>query len=251
MTFFEKVVESVSDRKHYDAILSYQETHDALTGLAIRGLLLDQMQQIISSVSRHNNQVAVIFVGLDQFGFINKSLGLHIGDHLLKIAAERLRSCLDESCIVARHGGDEFVVVVKHSDKTALSLLLSKMLATIANPILIDDNELIITASIGVSFYPLDGTNTGILLRNAKLAMSYAKELGCNNVQFFAVELSQNINKKFALGVILRHALERGEFFLNYQPQVSLQTGQIMGLEALIRWTHEPKTLLYRDQLFL
>ncbi len=234
--FFEGCVEDISERKQYEARLTYQANYDALTGLANRSRLQDRLQQAILSAERYAYQLTVAFIDLDQFKFINDSLGHLIGDRLLKAVAERLQSCLRESDTVARYGGDEFVVVINHSDEAAIALLMSKILASVAEPVMVDGHELLVTCSIGFSLYPIDGLDAQTLLRNADAAMYRAKEQGRNNAQFYTEELNLKIRKRMAMESMLRHALERKEFLLYYQAQVGLQTGAIVGVEALIRW---------------
>ena len=236
LQFFEGCIEDINERKLHESRLLYQANYDALTGLANRSRLQDRLQQAIVSAERYQYQLLVAFIDLDQFKFINDSLGHFIGDQLLKAVAERLQSCLRESDTVARYGGDEFVVVISHSDVAVISVLMPKILASVAEPVTVDGHELQVTCSIGFSLYPTDGVNAETLLRNADAAMYRAKEQGRNNTQFYTEELNQKIRKRMALESMLRHALERDEFFLEYQPQVGLQAGAIVGVEALIRW---------------
>jgi diguanylate cyclase (GGDEF)-like protein/PAS domain S-box-containing protein len=242
--FFEGSVEDVSDRKHYQLKLEYQANYDALTGLANRTLLLNRLRKTIRLAERYQYQVTVAFIDLDQFKFINDSLGHHTGDLLLTAIAARLKACLRESDIAARNGGDEFVVVIDHSNEAVISYLMLRLLASVAEPVMVDGRALQVTCSIGISHYPIDGLDAERLLTNADTAMYRAKEQGRNNVQFYTEELNQKIHKRVALESILRHALERDEFFLHYQPQVALQTGTIVGVEALIRWKHEPEGVI-------
>jgi len=241
---FEGSVEDISDRKHYENRLMYQANYDALTGLANRNLLHDRLQHSIKSAERYRYQLTVAFIDLDQFKFVNDSLGHHTGDHLLKVIASRLKSCVRDSDTVARHGGDEFVVVIDHSNDAVIASLMSKILAKVAEPVVVDGHELHVTASIGFSLYPIDGLDADTLLKHADAAMYRAKEQGRNNVQFYTEELNLKIQKRMALESILRHALERNEFFLHYQPQVSLATGAIIGAEALIRWMHKTEGVI-------
>ena len=241
---FEGSAEDISDRKHYETRLMYQANYDALTGLANRNLLQDRLQHTIASAERYQYRLAVAFIDLDQFKFINDSLGHHTGDQLLKAVAACLKACVRESDTVARHGGDEFVVVIDHSSDAVIASLMSKILASIAEPVMIEGHELHVTASIGFSLYPTDGEDAETLLKNADAAMYRAKEQGRNNVQFYTDELNKKIHKRMALESILRHALERGEFFLHYQPQVALPGGEIVGAEALIRWMHKTEGVI-------
>lgn len=246
--FFEGSVEEISARKHYEARLQYQGSHDPLTALANRNRLHDRLQHAISSAQRYRHKVAVAFIDIDKFKYINDSLGHCVGDRVLQAIAGRLKSCVRESDTVGRQGGDEFVVVIDHSDDAVIALLMQKILATVSAPLMIDDHELHVTCSIGFSLYPIDGLDADNLLKNADAAMYRAKDQGRNNVQFYTEEINQTIRKRLAMESILRHALERNEFFLHYQPQVSLRTGAITSVEALIRWNHPSKGIIPPDE---
>jgi len=244
LTIICMVAMDLTSHKQYEARLKYQANYDALTGLANRNRLHDRLKQAIVSAARYSHQIAVSFIDLDHFKFINDSLGHHVGDQVLKVVATRLKSCMRENDTVARYGGDEFVVVIDHSDEAVISMLMPRLLACVAEPVMVGERELQVTCSIGFSLYPIDGLDVDTLLKNADAAMYRAKEQGRNNVQFYTEELNQKIRKRLSMESMLRHALERHEFSLHYQPQAALKTGRVIGVEALIRWTHEPEGVI-------
>jgi diguanylate cyclase (GGDEF)-like protein len=226
------------ERKRYQVQLEHQANYDALTGLPNRNLLHDRLRQSVYG-QRLPRAVAVVFIDLDHFKFVNDSLGHSIGDELLKAMAERLRLMLRDGDTVARLGGDEFVLILNdQSSEEVIYRAMQRITAELAQPLDIDGKELIVTCSAGISLYPQDGPDVDTLLKNADAAMYRAKEHGRNNFQFYTAEMNERVNERLALENALRRAIERNELLLHYQRRVDLRTGTIVGAEALVRWMH-------------
>ncbi len=219
--------------------LAYSAQHDSLTDLPNRRLLQDRLTQAVMRSERHETAVAVLYLDLDRFKVINDSLGHLVGDRLLHGVAARLRECARASDTVSRLGGDEFVVLlpeIAHARDAAICA--DKILTSLRRPIMIGEHEVHVTASIGIAVYPEDGTGVEVLLQNADSAMYEAKNCGRDNYQFYRAELNASASERQVLENGLRHAIERREFSLQYQPIMSLVTGAVAGIEALIRWNH-------------
>ncbi|MFS2093793.1 EAL domain-containing protein [Pseudomonas sp. Pseusp11] len=228
------------ERQLTEKRIRYMGDHDALTGLPNRTLLEDRLKQAILYAQRYSRLVTVVFLDLDKFKLVNDSLGHSAGDVLLKTVAQRMQECVRRTDTVVRLGGDEFVIILfdQPSDLDGVTPALHKIQEAILRPIQLSGHTLHVTCSMGLATYPADGSDTDTLLSNADAAMYRAKELGRNSYQFYTSEMNNKDQGKLAMQDGLRNALNHDEFLLLYQPQVDLQSGQIIGVEALIRWQH-------------
>ena len=218
---------------------------DSLTGLPNRSLFLAELDRALARSQRSGEAFAVCFIDLDRFKFVNDSLGHAAGDELLKTMAQRLRHTLRTTDTVARLGGDEFVLLLERcGDNPAVQHLTDKVVHAIAQPITLHGNHFLVTGSVGVARYPDDGDVAADLLRCADAAMYLAKERGKNNVQFYTSELAEQAARAFEMESALRLALARGELVLHYQPKVSVASGAVVGMEALVRWNHPKRGMV-------
>ncbi|MYM71108.1 EAL domain-containing protein [Duganella sp. FT134W] len=222
----------------YQAQLEHQANHDALTGLPNRVLLNDRMTQAVTFSQRFGHSLWLVFIDLDNFKLINDHLGHQAGDALLCAVANRLRACVNDGDTVARLGGDEFLLLLPVANQRPMASLLQLVQETVAAPLMLEQQAVTITCSIGVSVYPADGAEPEQLLKHADIAMYRAKEAGRNQVQFYEAAMHARIAERASIEAELRHALARNELSLVYQPKLDLRSGAVTGVEALLRWQH-------------
>lgn len=238
-THFVGIQNDISESMSHQSTLEYQANHDALTGLPNRNLLNDRLHQAISTAKRSHHLMALVFVDLDHFKFVNDTLGHDVGDIVLKSIATRLTSCLRDADTAARSGGDEFLLILVEQESTeSISAVIRRLLEVIAQPIEVSQQSLHVTCSIGISLYAQDGDSATTLLKNADTAMYHAKERGRNNFQFFNSEMNLRVHERFTLESNLRQAMADNLLSLAYQPQIDIVSGKMIGAEALLRWHH-------------
>lgn len=219
--------------------VEYLAFHDDLTDLPNRAFFSRLLVQEIQQSRRYGRQLSLLFLDLDGFKAINDSLGHDAGDELLQEVSQRLTQVLRESDVVARLGGDEFVVLIPQVNECAkIDVVADKVLATVCKPFTIAGHEFRISASVGIALFPEDGNDEQTLMKNADLAMYHAKEKGKNNYQFYSEKLNTDSLERLALDSSLRRALQNNEFRLFYQAKRDMTTGEIVGMEALLRWEH-------------
>jgi diguanylate cyclase (GGDEF)-like protein/PAS domain S-box-containing protein len=239
------LIRDITERKAAEQQIEYQAYHDALTGLANRHLFREHLTLALALAQRRSKQVAVLFLDLDHFKVVNDSLGHTVGDGLLQEVARRLKSAVSEGDTVARVGGDEFTIVLQDLSRAQeAASVAGNVLRTIAEPMIIHGHRLYMTTSIGITVFPEDGDDAETLLKNADTAMYRAKAEGRNTYQMSTPELSRSTHERMTVESGLHSALEAGQFVLLYQPQIDVETMEVVGMEALIRWNHPERGVI-------
>jgi diguanylate cyclase (GGDEF)-like protein/PAS domain S-box-containing protein len=241
--------EDITERKKAEETLEYQMYHDLLTGLPNRAFFMEHLSLALPQAHRRRQKLAVMFLDIDRFKVINDTFGHGAGDELLKKIAIRLKGCMRESDILARIGGDEFTILLPDVTQVEYAARISeKIVSILKQPFIVSDQEIYVTASIGISIYPDDSDYGEDLLKNADIAMFHAKEQGGNVYQFYSPSINIRTLERIILESSLRRTLERGELVVHYQPQVNVNTREIICAEALVRWQHPELGLLHPEQ---
>jgi diguanylate cyclase (GGDEF)-like protein/PAS domain S-box-containing protein len=239
------IIRDITDRKRAEEHIEYLAYHDELTGIPNRAHFQRAFEHVISTNRHSGLSSALMVVDLDRFKNINDIIGHEAGDQLLKQIAARLRTCLRDSDVLARLGGDEFVILMHDAASIdSVSAVANKILEATSRPLIIDEQEFLITASIGISTSPHDGTDLQTLLRNSDVAMYRAKESGKNGFQYFSPEMNAHGRERLSIESSLRRAMERGEFMLHFQPKIQVSSRNVAGMEALVRWRNPDKGLM-------
>lgn len=238
----------ITERKKAEHKIKQLAFYDSLTGLPNRSLLMERLNFLLAQAHRNKHLVGVMFLDLDRFKEINDTLGHSHGDQLLRIVSERLLTTVRETDIVARLGGDEFVIIFDIVHDETMTTIAQKILGNLSKPVFLGEQEVVNTCSIGIALYPMDGNDENTLLKNADIAMYEAKQKGRNNYQFFSANMNDKTMARLILESSMRRGLERGEFFLNYQPQIDLESRSVIGFEALLRWQHPEQGLIPPDK---
>jgi diguanylate cyclase (GGDEF)-like protein/PAS domain S-box-containing protein len=239
------IARDISERKEAQEVISFQAYHDLLTHLPNRALLKDRLSLAITQARRSKRRLAVMFLDLDRFKIVNDTLGHSMGDRLLKAVANRLQSCLRRGDTLSRFGGDEFTLLLPEvRTRDDVVVIATKILDRLGGPFVIDGLELFVGASIGVAMYPEAGETEEALIQNADIAMYHVKGRGKNGYQFFSEEMNHKYSTRLSMERELRNGLTQEELVVYYQPQVALKTGEIVGVEALVRWRHPERGLV-------
>ena len=244
-TLLYATIRDITDRKKTEAVIIQMARYDALTGLANRRVFVEELDRAMARSRRSDKGLAVLYLDLDHFKDVNDTLGHPVGDELLKAVADRLRRNMREVDTVARFGGDEFAVVMSDvADPAEAALLAEKLLKCLAEPFHIGGNEIRTGTSIGISTYGNDTPDAETILTHADVALYRAKNEGRGTFRFFTDAMDREVKTRVTLGAELRHAIAAEQFTLYYQPEVDIDTGKIIGLEALVRWKHPQRGLL-------
>ncbi|HWH39489.1 MAG TPA: EAL domain-containing protein [Usitatibacter sp.] len=228
---------NIDDRKRMQEDMRRKAMYDTLTGLPNRAMFMESLERATRKARRRSTRFSVLFIDLDRFKEVNDTMGHHAGDDLLQTAAQRLGTAIRQSDLVARMGGDEFVVLIEdHGGPEEVMIVAQKIVSMLERPVLIDWREVAISASIGIASYPEDGVDLETLVKNADTAMYRAKELGRNNFQFYSPELNLLGNQRLQREKQVRDALASGQLFLHYQPEIDFASGRFIAMEALLRW---------------
>jgi diguanylate cyclase (GGDEF)-like protein/PAS domain S-box-containing protein len=239
------ILSDITDRKREEEHNRHLAEHDFLTDLPNRVLLLDRLRQALAAARRQHTRVAVMFIDVDRFKAINDGFGHQAGDHVLKEIAARLARCVRGADTVSRHGGDEFVVILADIGGVDQAAHVAQtVMHSIVQPVAVGGNELNISASIGISIYPSDGADMDTLMQHADVAMYHAKHDGRNAFRFFSPEMNAHVIQRVQMENNLRQALANAEFVIEYQPEVRIESGQVVGVEALLRWRHPERGLI-------
>ncbi len=230
---------NVTKQKEAEEKIVHLAFHDLLTGLPNRMLFEQHLENCLRKTMENGEKAAVVFIDLDQFKMINESLGHQAGDHFLKYAAKQLKKRIGRQCMLSRYAGDEFMVVINElSGVEEAGRVSEKLSETLAVPLIYNDQEFVLTASMGISIYPDDGLTPDVLIKNAGIALHRAKAKGRGEREFFKGEMNEFTIERLAMESFLRNAIPKGELSLYFQPQISLDDGKVIALEALVRWNH-------------
>lgn len=238
------------ERKRTQDRLTYLAQYDQLTDLPNRTLFNERLATGLKRAQRHRRNLTLMFLDLDHFKDINDTLGHSAGDRLLQDVARRLRHCVRDEDTIARLGGDEFTIImseVQHRQDSAT--VAEKILDALSHPFVLDDEEVFVTTSIGIAGFPQSGGDPETLIRHADTALYRAKSEGRSNYQFFEVEMNLAVSERMNMINALRHATKRDEFFLYYQPLIHAHSGEVFGMEALLRWQHPERGLIPSDEI--